>query len=122
MYLLEIDQTHNRIHLTLSGRIGEPQAKALLGEIQSRINELNPDFHVLCDLTALDEFAHSARPYFRSLMELCNEAGVRKIVRIAPNPLHDFGLTVMSHFHYDHGIPIITCRNLDEALKHLERT
>ena len=56
---------------------------------------------------------------FRGIMDLCNEHGVKKVIRIVPNPLHDFGLTGMSHFHYGSGVKVVTCRNLDEAIDYL---
>lgn len=119
MYLLEIDHKNNRVHLTLSERFDEAQAHSLLRELRQRFEELGEDFHVLCDMTSLTEFEHSARPHFRAMMDVCNEGGVKKIIRILPNPLHDFGLTVMSHFHYGNGVQIVTCKTFDEALKHL---
>lgn len=119
MYLLEIDHTQNRIHITLSDRFDEPQAKALLDELKLRLEEVEPGFHVLCDLTTLEEFDPSAVLCFRGVMDLCNKGGVRKVIRIISDPLHNFGLTVTSYFHYGSGIPVVTCRNIKEALKHL---
>jgi hypothetical protein len=55
-------------------------------------------------------------------MDLCNENGVGKVVRIVPCPLSDFALTIMSYFHYDHGVPVITCKNFDEASRHFPET
>lgn len=120
MYLLEIDRAKNRIHITLSDRFDEPQAIAMLDELRLRFGELEQDFHVLCDLTTLEEFHHAARRHFRDVMDLCNEGGVRKIIRIIPNPLDNFGLSIMAHFHYDDKIPVITCKDLTEALKYLK--
>lgn len=119
MQLLEVDSVRNRLHITLSETFDETEAEQLLAEVASRMAELSRGFVMLCDLTSLDEFAHDARKHFRSIMDLCNAHGVGRVIRIVPDPLNDFGLTVLSHFHYDHAIPIITCRCLGEALKHL---
>jgi hypothetical protein len=121
MYLLGIDRTQNRIHITLLDRIDELQAKALLEEARTRLEELVPRFHVLCDLTALEELDHSAVKHFEAMMDLYNEYGVCKVIRIIPNPLQNFGFTIMSQFHYDREIPIITCSNFQEALAHLKK-
>ena len=118
MYLLQIDQMHNRLHITLSGQFDERQADKLNAELIIRINELREGFHVLCDVTSLEEFDSSARKHYRSVMDLCHKSGVRKVVRIVPSLVNNFGLTVMSYFHYK-DVPVITCRNLEEALKHL---
>ena len=120
MYLLGIDCVQNRIHITLSGRFDEHQAKALSGELKSRMDELTPGFYILCDLTTLEAFDHSAAKPYETIMDLCNEGGVCKIIRIIPNPVQNFGLTVMSHFHYDREIPIVTCSSFQEASEHLE--
>ena len=122
MQLLDIDLTHNRVHITLSETFNEPEALALLAEIESRLAELKSGFIVLCDLTSLHKFDHVARMHFRRIMDLCNNCGVGKVIRIVPNPLNDFGLTILSHFHYGNGVPIITCRSFGEASKHLCHT
>jgi hypothetical protein len=119
MYLLEIDPAHNRLHITLAGAFDESDAKALLTELKERLEELAADFHVLCDLTPLEDFDKSARPHYRAVMELCSHAGARKVVRIIPDPLNNFGITIMSNIHYDSSIPVINCKTLKEAFRHL---
>lgn len=119
MQLLDIDLTHNRMHITLAETFDEPDAQALLSEVEARMEELQKGFLVLCDLTSLNRFDPAARPPFRRIMDLCNESGVGKVIRIATNPLNDFGLTVLSHFHYDSHVPVITCHNYNEASRHL---
>lgn len=120
MYLLEIDRAHNRMHIMLTDHFDEPQAKALLKEIKQRLPELEQGFHVLCDLTTLEKFDRPARTCFSKVMDVCNASGIGKVVRIIPDPLDNFGLTILSHFHYGDGIPVLTCKTLKEALKHLK--
>jgi hypothetical protein len=120
MYLLHIDQLHNRMQITLSGTFEERQAEKLNAEVMVRIHELTEGFHILCDLTGLKQFDRSARKHYRNFMDLCRESGVRKVVRIVPDSLNNFGLTIMSYFHYKN-IPVVTCHDLEEALKHLRQ-
>ncbi|MDF7824412.1 hypothetical protein P4B35_10345 [Pontiellaceae bacterium B12227] len=119
MYLLEIDRKHNRIHLMMSEHFDAPQAESLLADAQARAEEMETGFHVLCDLTTLEEFDPEAKTIFRRFMDLMNQRGAHKIIRIIPDPLDNFGLTVMSYFHYDDSVHIITCKTLKEALTHL---
>jgi anti-anti-sigma regulatory factor len=119
MYLLGIDRTKNRVHITLSDRFDALQAKTLSEELTSRLEELERGFCMLCDLTTLEEFDPSAAKHYESMMDLCNKNGVSKIIRIIPNPARNFGLTVMSYFHYDREIPVVTCSKFREVLGHL---
>ena len=118
MYLLQIDPIHNRLNIRLSGNFDERQAAKLNADLMLRVNELMEGFHVLCDLTGLVKFERSARKHYSHFMDLCGKSGARKVIRILPDSHENFGLTIMSHFHYKN-IPVVTCDNFDEALKHL---
>ena len=50
-----------------------------------------------------------------SIMDLFNTAGVAAIVRVIPNPRKDIGFSIMSLFHYSHGVHIMTCENMEQA-------
>lgn len=117
MYLLEIDSSRNLLHLTLMGIIEAAQAEAILSKIERRREDLQKGFIILTDLTGLKTLEPSTAPYIQKTMDLCNECGVSKVIRIIPEPAQNFGLTVMSYFHYDQGVPVVTCSNLEEAAK-----
>jgi len=119
MYRIEIDKSLNRLHLTLARRHDKEQAEFLFEELENRIGELKEGFHILTDITQLQEVDEAARPLIKESMDLCNRYGVGKIVRIVENPLHDFGLKLMSYFHYDGKVPVITCGSLGEAMETL---
>ena len=118
MYLLQIDPVHNRLNIKLSGSFDGSQSAKLSADLMLRINELQEGFHILCDLTGLLKFERSARKHYMHVMDLCRKSGARKVVRILPDSQENFGLTIMSYFHYKN-IRVITCNNFDEALKHL---
>lgn len=119
MYLLDIDRLKNRIHVTFAVSFDEVEAKALYHEIRDRLSELRPGFHILCDLSTLEDFKSEAKIHFRSVMDLCNEHGVDKVIRILPDPHENFGLNLMSYFHYSKQVKQITCKSLKEAQQHL---
>ena len=41
------------------------------------------------------------------------------MVRIVPDPKKDIGFQVMSYFHYGPDVNIVTCENMDEAMRAL---
>ncbi|MBN2161741.1 MAG: hypothetical protein JXR25_09140 [Pontiellaceae bacterium] len=119
MYLLEVDSPKNRIHITFTKRLDEAQSRAILNEIKDRIGEVQDGFSVLCDMTTLTDIDKDAKRGVQEIMDFCNARKVGKVIRIVANPLHDFGLTIMSCFHYDSGVSVVTCKTLEEALEHL---
>ena len=119
MYQVEIDRSLNRLHLTLARCFDKEQAEFLLEELEIRIGGLREGFEILTDLRNLKFVEDAARPFIKRSMDLCNRSGVGKIVRVVNNPLRDFGLKIMSIFHYKRNIPVITCSSLDEAQESL---
>jgi hypothetical protein len=45
---------------------------------------------------------------------------VSKVIRIIPDPRKDIGLRILSLFHYDRGVRILTFHDRNEAEKALE--
>ena len=54
-------------------------------------------------------------PHIEKAMDLCNEKGASIVVRVIPDPTRDIGLQIMSVFHYDGRVRIVTCTTLAEA-------
>ncbi|MDZ8117988.1 hypothetical protein [Pontiella agarivorans] len=120
MYLFEIDTPNNRMHIMLADHFTEQEARELLEKCTSRIKEVNPEYKILCDLTALKTFEHPAKMIYRSIMDLFNETGAKKIIRLFSDPRQTFGMNIMSTFHYNDNVEIISTDSLSRARKHLE--
>ncbi len=118
MYLLYIDPLYNLLHIRLAGVFDEQQADNLCSELDMRLPELRDGFLIFSDLTGLKEFAQSARKHYRIFMDLCRQNGLSKVIRIVPDSLNNFGLTIMSHFHHQN-VPVFTCETIEEAYRHL---
>ena len=121
MYLLEIDQKHNRVHITLADHFTEREARALLEEFSKRLGEISNNCHVLCDLSCVEQFDLEAKKVYRQVMDLCNENGTERVVRIFDDPMNTFGMSIMSYFHYDDSVKVKACNSYSQALRHLKR-
>lgn len=120
MYLFEIDQSHNRMHIILAEHFTRDEARELLGKCIDRIGEVAPDYRILCDLTSLETFEHSAKLIYRRIMDLCNAAGVKKVIRVYADLMQTFGLNIMSAFHYNDTVEIVSTDSFTRARRHLE--
>lgn len=119
MFMVEIDKTRNLLHFTVAQTFGEEDGRHCLAAVKLCMHDLKKGFVILTDLRELKSMEPSSRPYVQDIMKTCNENKVSKIVRITPARSEDFGLKVMSVFHYDSAIPIIVCTSFEEAWKHL---
>ena len=122
MYLFEIDRTHNRMHIMLTDHFTESEAVELLEKCKARIDEINPDYHILCDLTSLETFEYQAKLIYTQVMDLCNATGAKKVIRIFADPMETFGMSIMSTFHYNDDVEIVSTDSFTRALKHLDNS
>ncbi|QBG48497.1 hypothetical protein EGM51_14215 [Verrucomicrobia bacterium S94] len=120
MYLFEIDKPNNSMHIMLADHFTEEEALELLEKCKARIEEVNPEYKILCDLTALETFEHPAKMIYRNIMDLFNATGAKKIIRLFSDPRQTFGMNIMSTFHYTDDVEIVSTDSLLHALKHLK--
>ena len=79
------------------------------------LDDMPPGFRLLADLSGLQSMDLACAPFIAKVMDRCNERGVKKVIRIIPDPRKDIGFSIMSVFHYDRHVRILTFDNLAEA-------
>lgn len=119
MWTAAIDRPRQLLQLRFSGSVGLKEAQACLQQVQTLLNELEPGFKLLTDLSELDRMDISCESLIDEVMEILNRKGIRKVVRVIPDPRKDIGFGIMSLFHYGHQVKVITCASLAEAEPHL---
>lgn len=119
MVLVELNREKNLLHITVSQSFDKKSGEECLASVKSCIKDLKPGFMLLTDLRDVRSVDLSVTPYVKETMEIFNKNKVSKVVRILPEPAEDFGLNIMSIFHYDSKIPIVSCKTFEEACKHL---
>jgi hypothetical protein len=115
MIRYEVDQSKNLLTISYVGEVRPDQVESGLAEIEAGLAQLQSGFRLLADLTDLQKMDVACAPLIERAMDLCNEKGVSVVVRVIPDPRRDIGLQIMSIFHYDSGVRIITCATLTEA-------
>jgi anti-anti-sigma regulatory factor len=115
MVTVEVEQPRSLVVIRYRGRIGPVDVKQAQEEVRAGLGKLESGFRLLVDLSELESMEVSAAPYVEKIMDLCNEKGVSKVVRVIPDPHRDIGLQIMSYFHYGAGVQIVTCQTLAGA-------
>jgi hypothetical protein len=113
------DESRNLLHLIYVGKLDCAEAKRMFDATKRTLAPLRRGFDILADLRDLKAVEKDAVKIIDKLMDLCNERGVRRIVRVVSNHTDDFGFGIMSCFHYDHNVRFVTCLTLNEAVERL---
>jgi hypothetical protein len=121
MFDATTDDSENLLKISYSGRIAAEEARQFAEAVRGLLPRLQPGFRMLTDMQGLETMDLECVPYIEQVMDWCDEAGVKMIARIIPDPHKDIGLNIMSLFHYRRGVRIVTCQNLEEAKAALER-
>ena len=116
MFQAEMDKTKNLLKISYAQDVGPEDTKRAEEQLPGLLADLRRGFRVLTDLSALESMDLACVPYINDLMELCNQKGVAMVVRVIPDPHKDIGLNIMSLFHYDRRVRLVTCRTLAEAM------
>lgn len=119
MFQVECDKSKNLLRNVFSQRVTPEETAGWRERFGQLVASLKPGFRLLTDLSALDFMDIACARDIEWAMDVCNKAGISKVVRVIPDPQKDIGLSIMSLFHYRRGIPIITCGTIEEAMEEL---
>jgi hypothetical protein len=116
MFQADADPSKNLLTFAFAGTVTRDETTRWKGELASLLGKLKPGFKLLSDFSGVTSFDLNCAPDVEAVMDLLNEAGVVKVVRVIAHPQQDIGLSIMSLFHYRRCISIVTCQTMDEGL------
>ena len=116
MLQVEADQSRNLLKLAFSRRVTADETRRWREKLPTLLAQLKPGFRLWSDFTGLESMERECASDLEHVMDLCNEAGVAKVVRVIPDPRQDIGLNIMSLFHYRRRVLIVTCQTVEEGL------
>jgi anti-anti-sigma regulatory factor len=120
MFQVKADATRKLLIMTFSGHVLLEDLNREEERLRALAKDLQPGFQLLSDLTGLEAMDPACLTQIRKTMDLLNQTGVSRVVRVIPNPRKDIGFNILSLFHYRRGIPIVTCADLNEAMSALQ--
>lgn len=120
MLTVTIDKRNNKVVIVFKDTVGVADAERLYTEIRRMLPDLKKGFSVVTDLSSLKHMHITSRDFLEKTMDLLNENGVSKVIRIIPDPSKDVGFNIMSLFHYSSEVAIRTCASYQEAEKYLD--
>ena len=119
MVLVTSNKVRQLLVITFVGEVKPSHFTDAIKDLPMLLADLKPGFTLLADLTPLRSMSEDCAAQIANVMDLCDESGVKRIIRIIPDPSKDIGLGILSRFHYHQKPRMILCKTLAEAAKHL---
>ena len=119
MYLASVNVPRQLLHLTFVGRVSAHEIAAGRENVIQLLDGLKPGFKLLSDLSQLDSFEPDSAVEIGKNMTLFSEHKLGLVVRVIPDSSKDFGLNILSFFHYAHHTRTLTFKTMAEAAKAL---
>jgi hypothetical protein len=119
MFQANADPSKNFLTFAFSGNVTRSETTRWKNELPGLLAGLKSGFKLLSDFSGVESFEVACAPDIEAVMDLLNEAGIVKVVRIIASPKQDIGLSIMSLFHYRRCISIVTCQTMEEGVSAL---
>jgi len=119
MFRADFDKSKNLLTFSFSGHVTETETRQWREKLTELLAGVRPGFKLLSDFSDLETMDLACVPDIELSMDLCDKAGIGKVVRIIKDPRKDIGFNILSVFHYRRRIPIVTCETMEEALRAL---
>jgi hypothetical protein len=119
MFQATTDSPKNLLTFAFSGSVIPDETTRWKNELPGLLANLKPGFKLLSDFSDVASIDLACAPDIEKVMDLLNQAGIVKVVRIISHPRQDIGFSIMSLFHYRRCISIVNCQTMEEALSAL---
>ena len=108
------DAQYNMVVIEFAGHVNAAQAEALQPEIR-KLTPAEKGFRILTDFTLVEEMSPDILQTIKKSMDFFNERGVAEIIRVIPRPEQDFGVNILSIFHYSKDVRMVILPSRAEA-------
>jgi hypothetical protein len=119
MFLATINPPKQLLYVSYIGRVQVQELVQGRENILLLLADLKPGFRVLSDLGQVESFGVNCAGEIGETMKIFSQKGIALVVRVIPDPTKDFGLNILSLFHYHHGLRVVTCSTMTEAMQAL---
>ena len=121
MYKMEVIRDGNRLDVSYEGDFEFAEAKQFYAQAQELAPKLKKGFIIVANLSFLEYMDVRARHFIEKTMDVLNNAGVSKVIRIIPDRAKDIGFNIMSLFHYSSHVELRTFKSASEAQEYLKK-
>ena len=118
---IRYDKKRNTVVIEFSGKIDAAQGKEYLPKIPAIIPKNGKGFNLLVDASKVESIDPKLKDTVTQAMDIFNKQGVKKVIRVIPDPHQDIGFNILSVFHYSKDVKIVTVESRDEAEIQLEK-
>src|SRR5438045_9174535 len=108
MFRIELNQPQTLLTVRYTGHVTADQTARCADEVGLILRNLKPGFRLLVDLAVLQSGGSLLRTAHSKDHGDVQSTGISDVVRIIPDPKQDIGLQIMSSFHYDGHVQIMT--------------
>jgi len=115
MFLVMTNPTRQLLHLSYLDRVTAAELERGYPEVQALLGEYPGGFELLADLGRLESMDIDCEEIIGKTMEMMEQHGLKRVVRVIPDSSKDIGLKIIGMFHYSKKIRIVTCQTMAEA-------
>jgi hypothetical protein len=119
MLLVTSNKLKQLLNIRFIGQVQPDDFQSAREELTTELGELSLGFSYLVDFSQLESMTLDCVPEMGRTMELIGQAGASLVVRYIPDPSKDFGMNILTIFHYSPHIRVVNCQKLDEVAKAL---
>ncbi len=118
---IEVDVGQPVVRIYFRGKVTAASMRGHADALQAVVSKLGSGFTLVTDLSDLREMEIDTIGEITRVMDLCLTAGVKKIVRVIPDPSKDIGFHLLSMTHYRGRVPIVIHATAAEAERELSK-
>jgi hypothetical protein len=120
MFLATTNQARRLLHLSYIENVTPADLERGYPEVLALLAEFPDGFDMLADLGRLESMDIACEEIIGKTMEMMEQHGLERVVRVIPDPTKDIGLNIIGMFHYSKKIRIVTCETIAQAAKVLD--
>ena len=122
MIRVSYDKPRNVVVIEFLGTVTPADGEQFFLDAEHVLPKCGNGFAVLTDISGLDRIEPDVKDAIARSMDLLNSHGVKKVVRVIPDPAKDIGFNILSIFHYDKDVMIMTVESREEGWERLRKT
>lgn len=115
MIKFSYDKKRNIVILAYEGNVDVGEAREIHRKLQTLVPKCRRGFKLLVDLSLVENIKKEVLPVIKENMDLFNQHGIAEVIRVIPDSDKDIGFSILSIFHYDKDVKVLTCQSLEQV-------